>query len=125
VPLAIRPRAERATTPVGNDEDGRIATIRNFNVTAALKGDHTAARTNLFYQTKSKLHQTKESIRAMQTMKTAALTPERADSPVLQKRIGSTTYVVNVRFCEEAKETLEQKLLRLMEREAGEYEYTT
>ncbi|MDR2088642.1 MAG: transposon-encoded TnpW family protein [Clostridiales Family XIII bacterium] len=53
----------------------------------------------------------------MQTVKTAALTPERADSPVLQKRIGSTTYVVNVRFCENAKETLEDKILRLIESE--------
>jgi hypothetical protein len=33
------------------------------------------------------------------------------------KRIGSTTYVVSVRFSEKATETLEQKLLRLIERE--------
>ena len=35
----------------------------------------------------------------------------------MQKRVGSTTYVVSVRFCENAKETLEQKMLRLIEQE--------
>ena len=53
----------------------------------------------------------------MQTTKPTAKMPEAAEPPVLQKRIGSTTYVVNVRFCENAKETLEQKLLRLIESE--------
>lgn len=36
----------------------------------------------------------------------------------LRKRCGSTIYVVSVHFCEEAKETLERKLFRLIEREA-------
>jgi hypothetical protein len=40
----------------------------------------------------------------------------------LQKRCGSTTYVVSVHFCEDAKETLEQKLFRLIEREAQNYD---
>ena len=61
----------------------------------------------------------------MQTTKPTAKTPEAAEPPVLQKRIGSTTYVVNVRFCSStpstpgglAKETLEQKTLRLIESE--------
>ncbi|GHU87291.1 hypothetical protein FACS1894202_01340 [Clostridia bacterium] len=35
----------------------------------------------------------------------------------LEKRIGSTTFVVSVRFCNEAKETLEDKILKLIERE--------
>ena len=35
----------------------------------------------------------------------------------LTKRIGSTTYVVAVHFSRTSKETLEDKLLRLMERE--------
>jgi hypothetical protein len=51
-------------------------------------------------------------------MKSAAEPPEKAAPQVLQKRIGSTTYVVNVRFCENAKETLEDKILRLIESEA-------
>ena len=41
-----------------------------------------------------------------------------AGTPVnLTKRIGSTTYVVAVHFSQTSKETLEDKLLRLMERE--------
>jgi len=35
----------------------------------------------------------------------------------LTKRIGSTTYVVAVHFSQTSKETLEDKLIRLMERE--------
>ena len=55
--------------------------------------------------------------------KTARDSAER-EPLTMQKRVGSTTYVVSVRFCENAKETLEQKLLRLMERETAEYEHT-
>jgi hypothetical protein len=36
---------------------------------------------------------------------------------MLQKRIGSTTFVVNIRFNENAVETLEDKILRLIESE--------
>jgi hypothetical protein len=36
----------------------------------------------------------------------------------LQKRIGSTTFVVSVRFSATSTETLEDKILRLIEREA-------
>jgi cell fate (sporulation/competence/biofilm development) regulator YmcA (YheA/YmcA/DUF963 family) len=61
----------------------------------------------------------KEPIRAMQTTKPTAQTPTAAEPVVLQKRIDSTTYVVNIRFCENAKETLGQKLLRLIESEVG------
>ncbi|MDR3348665.1 MAG: transposon-encoded TnpW family protein [Acidaminococcales bacterium] len=35
----------------------------------------------------------------------------------LRKRIGSTEYIVSVRFSESAKETLEEKILRLIESE--------
>jgi hypothetical protein len=45
-----------------------------------------------------------------------AVTDER-EPLTLQKRCGSTAYVVSVHFCEEAKETLEDKILRLIERE--------
>ena len=54
------------------------------------------------------------------TEKSAAVTSRRnAESePVkLRKRIGSTDYVINVRFNPSATETLEQKLLRLIESE--------
>ena len=37
----------------------------------------------------------------------------------LLKRIGSTTYKVSVHFSETSKETMEDKLLRLMEREVN------
>ena len=50
----------------------------------------------------------------------AAVKPalERAESHILRKRIGSTTYEVSVRFSETSKETLEDKILRLIEHEA-------
>jgi hypothetical protein len=54
----------------------------------------------------------------MQTAKTAATTARTAHEPLnLLKRIGSTTYMVNVHFSETSKETLEDKILRLIERE--------
>ena len=50
--------------------------------------------------------------------KSAAKTPEREGEPVkLLRRIGSTTYTVTVHFSNTERETLEDKLLRLMERE--------
>jgi hypothetical protein len=50
----------------------------------------------------------------------AAKTSRIAESePVnLQKRIGSTTFVVSVRFSQTSDETIEDKILRLIEREA-------
>jgi len=36
---------------------------------------------------------------------------------VFTKRIGSTEYIVNVRFSESAKETVEDKITRLIENE--------
>jgi hypothetical protein len=39
----------------------------------------------------------------------------------MHKRVGSTTYVVSVRFCENAKETLEQKMLRIIDSEVNNY----
>jgi hypothetical protein len=41
-----------------------------------------------------------------------------AAEPVnLRKRIGSTTYVVNVRFSQTSRETMEDKLLRIIKSE--------
>jgi ribosomal protein S10 len=57
----------------------------------------------------------------MQTeIKSVAKTSRIAESkPVnLLKRIGSTTYVVSIRFSEKSTETFEDKVLRLIEREA-------
>jgi hypothetical protein len=36
---------------------------------------------------------------------------------ILQKRVGSTTYVVSVRFSQTSRETLQDKVLRMIERE--------
>jgi hypothetical protein len=57
----------------------------------------------------------------MQTDKSAAMTSRPAESePVkLLTRIGSTTYKVSIRFSETATETLEDKILRLIEREVS------
>jgi len=35
----------------------------------------------------------------------------------MQKRVGSTTYVVSVRFSQTSRETMQDKILRLIERE--------
>ena len=44
-----------------------------------------------------------------------------ADQPLkLTKRIGSTTFTVSVHFSQTSKETVEDKLLRLMERDLSE-----
>jgi hypothetical protein len=40
----------------------------------------------------------------------------------LRKRIGSTDYIVSVRFSTTSKETLQDKLLRVIEREALTHE---
>ena len=55
------------------------------------------------------------------TTKTVATTSRDAESePVkLLKRVGSTTYVVNVRFRATSAETIEDKILRLIEREVS------
>ena len=50
--------------------------------------------------------------------KTTAATPEREGEPInLLKRVGSTTYVVSVRFSNNSTETLEDKILRVIESE--------
>jgi hypothetical protein len=56
----------------------------------------------------------------MQNDVTAATTRESEKPPTFQKRIGSTVYRVTVHFNPDAKETIEDKLLRLMESEVRE-----
>jgi hypothetical protein len=58
----------------------------------------------------------------MQTADNGAATkPElkRAEPRKLLKRIGSTQYEVSIHFSETSKETLEQKMLRLMTSEVN------
>jgi hypothetical protein len=54
-----------------------------------------------------------------QTVKqTADSTPANRGEPlILRKRIGSAVYTVSVRFSETSKEALNDKILRLIERE--------
>jgi hypothetical protein len=49
----------------------------------------------------------------------AAIKPERkrAKPRKLRKRIGSTTYEVSIHFSETSTETIEDKILRMIERE--------
>jgi len=48
----------------------------------------------------------------------AAVTAQNEQEPVkLLKRIGSTTFVVNVYFSDKSAETMEDKILRMIERE--------
>ena len=53
------------------------------------------------------------------TDKVVAKTARHAEREPLtmQKRIGSTTYVVSVRFSQESRETMQDKVLRLIESE--------
>ena len=57
----------------------------------------------------------------MQTQRTSAATTQinivHAEPINLTKRIGSTTYVVSVHFNRRSKESVEDKILRLIERE--------
>ncbi|GHV32889.1 hypothetical protein FACS18949_05330 [Clostridia bacterium] len=56
----------------------------------------------------------------MQTTNVVAETGVQTSAPEplnLRKRIGSTTYVVNVRFAQSGKETMQDKVLRLIERD--------
>ena len=48
------------------------------------------------------------------------ITVAHAEPLKLTKRIGSTTFTVSVHFSKTSKETVEDKLLRLMERDVGE-----
>ena len=47
----------------------------------------------------------------------AATTPKQAEPVKLQKRIGSTVFTVSIRFSDNDAETLEDKILRLIESE--------
>ena len=40
-----------------------------------------------------------------------------ATCPTVRKQIGKTTYIVHVRFCQTAKETMEDKIKRLLREE--------
>jgi hypothetical protein len=53
---------------------------------------------------------------AVKSAAESAVTDER-EPLKLQKRIGSTTFIVNVRFSNTSNETPEDKILRLIERE--------
>ncbi|GHU94586.1 hypothetical protein FACS1894208_05910 [Clostridia bacterium] len=56
----------------------------------------------------------------MQTTNVAAETGVQTSAPEpphLRKRIGSTLFEVSVRFSEKCRETMEQKMLRMIERE--------
>ena len=53
-------------------------------------------------------------------VKSAATTFRKVSEPVkLRKRIGSTTYEVTVHFSNNTKDKMEDKLLRLIEREVS------
>ncbi len=55
----------------------------------------------------------------MPTPKTSAAA-ERTDKPLrLTKRIGSTTYKVSVHFSRTSKETMGDKIMRLIEKDAA------
>jgi len=51
------------------------------------------------------------------TSKNLAVTPQKSEPVKLLRRIGSTTVEITVHFSNKDNETLEDKFLRLMERE--------
>lgn len=53
-------------------------------------------------------------------MQTATATDKRTDKPLrLTKQIGSTTYKVSVHFSETSKETICDKIIRLIEKDTA------
>jgi hypothetical protein len=50
-------------------------------------------------------------------VKSAAETSAKSEPVTLLRRIGSTTYTVSVHFSKTSKESMEDKILRLIERE--------
>lgn len=58
----------------------------------------------------------------MQTQATSAATTaqERREPVNLRKKVGSTVYTVSIHFSKTGQETLEDKILRLINREVGE-----
>jgi hypothetical protein len=57
---------------------------------------------------------------AVNALHSAATTRESAEPSKFQKRIGSTVYAVSVHFSRTNAETIEDKILRLIESEARE-----
>ena len=53
----------------------------------------------------------------LNVIKTAAVTPCRADSLKILKQLGSTNYEVSVFFNNDSRETLSDKLMRLIRNE--------
>lgn len=52
-------------------------------------------------------------------MQTATATDKRTDKPMrLTKQIGSTTYKVSVHFSQASKETMGDKIIRLIEKDS-------
>ena len=51
-------------------------------------------------------------------MKNAVMETKATDTPALVKTIGKTTYIVNVHFSDTAKETVADKLKRLISTDA-------
>ena len=47
-------------------------------------------------------------------------TSDEREPATMRKRIGSTTYVVSVRFSQTSRETMQDKILRLIESEVDE-----
>ncbi|WP_304323796.1 transposon-encoded TnpW family protein [Phocaeicola plebeius] len=50
-------------------------------------------------------------------MTNTANTPKPNDCPTIRRKIGKTTYIVRVHFSETAKETMEDKIKRMLREE--------
>jgi hypothetical protein len=81
------------------------------------KGEN-AKLTRALYQTK-KIQSRKGAEFMKQTAKAAVSMRASAEPLKLLTQIGSTTYKVSIRFSKRSKETMEDKILRLIEREVS------
>lgn len=94
------------TTPVSNDKDGRSACGPNCKL-------HY-----FYYSIKKELIYMTTTANAPDNGARAALTARNGREPVkLLERIGSATVEVSIHFSNTSKETMEDKILRLIERE--------
>lgn len=55
----------------------------------------------------------------MQTATTPKEQPQDRESSVFTKRIGSTNYLVSVHFSKTSRETMDDKIMRLVKNEAA------
>jgi hypothetical protein len=97
------------TTPAGNGEGGRIAPAVRNEIIA--KRGQSATQTEERQHIQNSKSYRKEPVKMNNTLKSPTSSPE----PItFTHKIGSAKYQVNIRFDRAGKESLEEKILRMM-----------